>query len=320
VDWNDAEQKAEALVVLVEQLTSLVQWVDRKLPESSDEEPLRTHLETVEQIKQQDLETGEGGRVRLRQGVAPDRRVSIEDPEMRHGRKSKSKRFNGYKEHVATDLDGGLILACAVTPANVPEEQATPALQEDLDRQDVSIGELNIDRAYVNSSIVEEVQAQGGEVVCKPWSGRNSRANLFGKKDFKLDMRARTITCPAGEVESFEPGQVVHFDPEACGYCSLRGQCTMSASGRGRTITTARDEQFQQRLRKLQKTHKGRQRLRRRTPVEHRLAHIAARKGRRARYLGTRKNLYDLRRAAAIQNLEAIHRKTPELAPCKCAA
>jgi hypothetical protein len=320
VDWNDAEQKAEALVVLVEQLTSLVQWVDRKLPESSDEEPLRTHLETVEQIKQQDLETGEGGRVRLRQGVAPDRRVSIEDPEMRHGRKSKSKRFNGYKEHVATDLDGGLILACAVTPANVPEEQATPALQEDLDRQDVSIGELNIDRAYVNSSIVEEVQAQGGEVVCKPWSGRNSRANLFGKKDFKLDMRARTITCPAGEVEPFEPGQVVHFDPEACGYCSLRGQCTMSASGRGRTITTARDEQFQQRLRKLQKTHKGRQRLRRRTPVEHRLAHIAARKGRRARYLGTRKNLYDLRRAAAIQNLEAIHRKTPELAPCKCAA
>jgi hypothetical protein len=37
--------------------------------------------------------------------VAAERRVSIEDPEMRHGRKSKSKRFNGYKRHIATDLD-----------------------------------------------------------------------------------------------------------------------------------------------------------------------------------------------------------------------
>jgi hypothetical protein len=46
--------------------------------------------------------------------------------------------------------------------------------------------------------------------------------------------------------------------------------------------------------------------------VEHALAHIAARKGRRARYLGVRKNLFDLRRAAAIQNLEAMYRDSVE--------
>jgi hypothetical protein len=37
--------------------------------------------------------------------VAPERRVSVEDGEMRHGRKSKSKRFNGFKRHSASDLD-----------------------------------------------------------------------------------------------------------------------------------------------------------------------------------------------------------------------
>jgi hypothetical protein len=31
--------------------------------------------------------------------------------------------------------------------------------------------------------------------------------------------------------------------------------------------------------------------------------------GRRARYIGVRKNIFDLRRAAAIQNLETIHRR-----------
>ena len=109
-------------------------------------------------------------------------------------------------------------------------------------------------------------------------------------------------------MEHFEPGEVVEFDPEVCGGCPLRSQCTHSASG-GRTVQIAEDEQLQQRLRKLQGTTKGRARLRERTSIEHKLAHIAARKGPKARYRGTRNNLYDLRRAAAIQNLETIQRK-----------
>ena len=122
-------------------------------------------------------------------------------------------------------------------------------------------------------------------------------------------MREQTITCPAGEVEYFEPGNVVEFDAEACGACPLRGQCTHSASGRGRTVRIAEDERQQQRFRKLQRTRAGRARLRERTGVEHRLAHLAARQGPKARYCGVRKNLFDLRRAAAVQNLETIHRK-----------
>jgi hypothetical protein len=82
-----------------------------------------------------------------------------------------------------------------------------------------------------------------------------------------------------------------------------------TSSGRGRTVRIAEDEHRQQRFRRLQGTKAGRARLRERTGVEHRLAHIAARKGPRARYRGTRRNLFDLRRAAAIQNLETIHRK-----------
>jgi len=39
---------------------------------------------------------------------------------MRHGRKSKSKRFDGYKQHVSTDLETDLVLACAVTPRQPP--------------------------------------------------------------------------------------------------------------------------------------------------------------------------------------------------------
>ena len=73
-------------------------------------------------------------------------------------------------------------------------------------------------------------------------------------------------------------------------------------------MSIADDEDRQRDYRKLQQSPSGRAALRERTAVEHALAHIAARKGDTARYVGVRKNLFDLRRAAAIQNLEAVRR------------
>jgi hypothetical protein len=84
---------------------------------------------------------------------------------------------------------------------------------------------------------------------------------------------------------------------------------THSTSGGGRLVRIAEDERRQKRLHKLRSCRAGRQRLRQRTGIEHHLAHIAQRKSRRARYRGAPKNLYDLRRASVIQNLETIQRK-----------
>jgi hypothetical protein len=304
-DWSVPEQRSEALVALVAQLGSLHEWLDQE--QLAEGDIIAPYVAAVEQVLAQDTEQDDRGRIQIIRGVAEDRRVSIEDPEMRHGRKSKSKRFNGYKQHVAADLDTALILACAVTPANRPEQEATPQLQADLRNQGAKFEQLYIDRGYINSTLVDDARASRAEVICKPWQIRGGKPELFKKTDFKLDMRTLTITCPAGQSESFEPGQVVEFDPDICGSCSLRAP--HSANGKGRTVSIARDERLQKKLRVLQSTGKGRSRLRQRVGVEHRLAHIAARQGRRARYIGVRKNLFELRRAAAVQNLETIHRR-----------
>ena len=74
-------------------------------------------------------------------------------------------------------------------------------------------------------------------------------------------------------------------------------------------IAIAKDEREQHRLRKLAKTKTGRELFRQRVPIEHSLAHFGQRQGRRARYRGTRKNEFDMRRGGAIQNLEAAQRK-----------
>jgi hypothetical protein len=312
IDWSDPRQKATGVQTVERQVASLVQWVERHLDDGV-EAPLRTLLEAVTTIRDQDLEKAEGG-VRIREGVAKDRRISIEDAEMRHGRKSRSKRFDGYKEHIARDLDVPAILACAVTPANRPEEEGAAPLEEDILHQGFTIREVHIDRAYVNSPFVASTLKSGGRVFSKPWALRAPKPGLFSKADFDIDLRSKTITCPAGQVERFEPGETVHFDPEVCGACPLRASCTQAAAGKGRSVSVAEDEALQKKFRRLQETPSGRVKLRERVAVEHALAHIAARKGPQARYIGTRKNLFDLRRAAAIQNLEAVHRMEREAA------
>ena len=59
-------------------------------------------------------------------------------------------------------------------------------------------------------------------------------------------------------------------------------------------------------LRQRQQTPEGRAKLRERVAVEHALAHVGHWQGRRARYRGTRKNLFDLRRVAVVHNLHII--------------
>jgi hypothetical protein len=319
-EWSDPGAKAEALNTLLAQLDSLSAWLRRKLPEELGKPPLKDHWDTLTQIRTQDLEPDPdgGGGTRIREGVAAERRVSIEDPEMRHGRKSKSKRFNGYKRHIATDLDTDLILACAVTPANRPEEEAAPILKADLERQGRRIAEMHVDRGYIASPVVGDVLADGGDVICKPWVPRNGK--LFTKADFKINMRDRTITCPAGEVERIDLGADVEFDPQACARCRLRTKCTTAASGNGRTVTIADDELLQHKLRKLMSTPSGRERLRERVAIEHRLAHLGRKQGRHARYRGTRKNLFDVRRAAAVLNLEILDRRIVAALPQQRAA
>jgi Transposase DDE domain/Transposase domain (DUF772) len=156
LDWSDADDKATAILALIDQLTCLERWITSRLPDEAKRPPLDAHLATLHQIIGQDLEPDpDGAGLKIKQEVAEDRRVSIEDKEMRHGRKTKSKRFNGFKRHLAIDLDTLLILAVAVLPANRPEQDAAPSLTVDIAAQGLTIGALYIDRGYINAPIVD---------------------------------------------------------------------------------------------------------------------------------------------------------------------
>jgi transposase len=267
-------------------------------------EAAATAVAAARQVRDQDVDLT-GPAPALRRGVARDRRISVEDGDMRHGRKSRSVLFDGYKRHVMRDLDTGLVPAVGITAANVPEASVTGDITADLDAAGQRLAELHIDRACLASALVRD-RGPDLAVFCKAWRVRNTGGRL-AKDQFTLDFDTGRLTCPAGVTMPFEPGRTVRFPAGTCGACPLRARCT--ASSNGRSVSIHPGEALLAELRRRQQTPEGRAKLRERTQVEHALAHVGHWQGRRARYRGTRKNLFDLRRVAVVHNLHVIARQ-----------
>ena len=305
-DWDDPAERARALGRVLDALDAVERWVAAQAaPPAAD-----ASVAVARQVRDQDVEAGADGAPALRRGVARGRRVSVEDGEMRHGRKSRAQRVDGYKRHALRDLDSGLVVAVGVTAANVPDAAATGAIAADLRAHGLELAELHIDRAYLSSALVRERPA-GLAIYCKAWPVRNG--TRFPKTAFALDWPAGTIRCPSGVVAPFRPGGVVHFPPAACGACPLRERCTRS--DHGRSVSIHPDERLLADLRARQATPAGRAALRERVAVEHSLAHLGHWQGRRARDRGTRKNLCDLRRTATVHHLHVLMRRLDPAAP-----
>jgi len=298
-DWDDPAARDAALAGVL----GLLDQVDA-FTAGQYGDVAATAVAVARQVRDQDVDLS-GPAPALRRGVAKDRRISVEDGQMRHGRKSRSVLFDGYKRHVLRDLDTGLVPAVGITAANAPEASVASDIAADLEAAGFTLSELHIDRAYLASALVRD-RGPDLAVYCKAWRVRNA-SGRFAKDQFTLDFDTGRLTCPAGVTMPFEPGRTARFPKDTCAACPLRVRCT--ASSNGRSVAIHPDEALLAELRRRQQTPEGRAKLRERTQVEHALAHVGHWQGRRARYLGTRKNLFDLRRVAVVHNLHVIARQ-----------
>lgn len=162
---------------------------------------------------------------------------------------------------------------------------------------------MQIDRAFLPSEVTRDVHEQGGRIVSKPYTSPNGE--LFSKQQFGVDLDRHEVRCPAGQQAPID-GDIARFPMETCEQCPLRSQCQKPTARMGRTVSIHAQEQLLQELQREVQTSAGRKKLRQRTAIEHNLAHHCNRQGPRARYRGTRKNDFDARRIAALNNLIVI--------------
>ena len=143
IDWADRQARAALLAGIVadaDRLLELSRQAQRELPEDSDErQRIVAAAELLGQLLLQDVERAEGG-VSLKDGVSRDRMMSVHDPEMRHGHKSSSRRFDGHKAAIVVDTDSQLITAVDVLPGNAPDNLGALELVEESEGQHRCVG------------------------------------------------------------------------------------------------------------------------------------------------------------------------------------
>ena len=124
IDWDDPQAKDRLVSDLVnDALAVLAALTGEGAPER--DAAAADALGLLALVAGQDVEPaqdsdGTDGRWRIARKVAPDRVISTVDREARHTRKSKSKRRDGFRGHVAAEPDTGLITDCEMTMATGP--------------------------------------------------------------------------------------------------------------------------------------------------------------------------------------------------------
>jgi hypothetical protein len=100
LDGGEPSARSRALDLVLEEVARWQHWLEQQQTLAAQQPPLKEAVETLTPLITQDTEPdpegGPGGR-RIKKHVAPDRRISIEDTAMRHGRKSRAQTFNGFK-------------------------------------------------------------------------------------------------------------------------------------------------------------------------------------------------------------------------------
>jgi transposase len=149
-DWDDPAARDAALA----EVLGLLDRVEAFTASQDGDAAAAAAVAVARQVRDQDVDLT--GAATLRRGVARDRRISVEDGQMRHGRKSRSVLFDGYKRHVLRDLDTGLVPAVGITAANAPEASVADAITADLEAAGRTLAELHIDRAYLASALIRD--------------------------------------------------------------------------------------------------------------------------------------------------------------------
>jgi hypothetical protein len=308
IDWGDASERRRFLGEIVADADRLLEQarVARTDLEagSAAEATLVEAAGLLSRVLVQDIERPEDGPA-IKQGVAKDRLLSVHDPEMRHGRKSASKRFDGHKAAIVVDTDEPIITAVTVLAGNAPDAEGALALIEQTEANTgCAVDETMGDCAYGSGETRQAFAEAGRTLVAKVPTPSNQ--GCFPKTAFVLDLEATGATCPAGQTtQDFKPspdgGGQFRFDVTVCAACPLRARCVRGVGGR--TVAVHPQERLLRDARALQASPAFAEYRRRRQRVEHRIARLVQLGIRQARDVGTPKVLFQLLMAAAVANL-----------------
>ena len=339
IDWDDPAAKQALVSDLVNDALAVLEALTGPSAPERDTAAADA-LGLLALVAGQDVEPAEesdgtDGRWRIARRVAPDRVISTVDTQARHTRKSKSKRRDGFRGHVAAEPETGLITDCEMTmAAGAGSSDAengvkmacrdrfggTAAGHGDDTAADAEPGtgpgeepeqgeELEVygDSAYGSGEARAAYRDAGHDTVIKPKPLQPAVPGGFTLDDFAISEDQGTVTCPAGVTRPMSPARTVTFGA-ACAGCPLRQRCTTARHGRSMTIHP--HEGLLRAARAQARTPEFKRAYPTRSMIERVISWTATQNGRRVKlhYTGTARNDAWLHNRCAAINLRTLLR------------
>jgi hypothetical protein len=236
-DYDDAAAREELVDALARDAMTVLAALDGRQLEPATAQA----AELVATVVGQDLDQDGEGVFRIARRVAKDRVISTVDPEARHGHKSSTRSFDGYKGHIGIDPDSEIVTATAVTPGNSGDAEAaedlldvlppaqpetgagaqggqtkgddSPApgdaddsshVEHDEDNEDEDALAVYGDAAYGTGQLLARLENAGVDIKTKvqPPVAPGGR---FTKDKFTVDLGGGTVSCPNGVTAALQP-------------------------------------------------------------------------------------------------------------------
>ena len=297
IDWSDDDARVGVVTELAGDVLRVVERVHERMEEVPREK--RNHIlevcKTMSTVIAQNLEPDEKGRLAIARKVARDRIVSLTDTQARHGRKSKSQTFNGFKVHLLGDVVSGLIAAVSVTPGNVHDSTPAVRLLTRAKQLVTTIDRVLGDTAYAGARDHHVAKRGLGVTLVTPPVAVGTESTTLRKQAFTIDFATETATCPNGVAaesrtfmkapEGGAPIPVFHWPAAACAVCPLRAECVKRATG-GRHLILHPYEQELREIRTEFERPETRAEYRRRSECERLVNQVTRHGARQARAFG----------------------------------
>jgi hypothetical protein len=309
IDWSDAQQRLSQLQALVSDADTALELVTPEI----DNEEVRLTGWLLTKILGDDIEPDEQGRPRLAEGTAEDRVISITEPEMRHGRKSAARRFDGFKTSMATEPETELILDITdMSAADGDGRELVPTIDR-VEQQGLTVEQVLSDGAYPSGDNLAACATYPSHPVDLVAPLRRGPDPEVDKAAFVIDLDRHLITCPGGHQAEGRPahdqrGRPIlkfSFARSVCAACALFEACVRSRTT-GRTVTTHAQEAYLQVARQRQESVDFQELYRRRSRVERKIAELGHHGLRTTRYRGEPKRQLQRLWTGAAVNLKRL--------------
>jgi hypothetical protein len=312
IDWTDPQQRAAQLHVLFQDAAAALELATAQM----DDADVRATGWLLVKIMGDDIVQDDQGHPQIAEGTAPDRIISITDPQMRHGRKSSAQRFDGFKTATTTEQSSELIVDIQDIPAAGSDGQALmPTIERVEQHAGVSVARVIGDGAYPSGENLAACALHQPEPVDLLAPLAQGKDPAVDKSAFQIDLAQQTATCPQGQTVAATKGSTQNglptlrfcFPRATCQACPLFARCVKSKRA-GRTVNTHPQEAYLLAARARQQTDDFKSAYRLRPAIERKQAEQVQHGLRHTRYLGHPKRQLQRLWQAAATNLSCLFR------------